>query len=183
MLRLRSECSYPLCYDLNCMVMVEGTHFVYKRIDKLERVVLLRDPAASLERRTAWTPSTPIITSPRQATELQQNYQHQTLQTRPHIGQSKTWWSSQPLALAGRWNHPAIFPLRGKHRLIVPEWSNLPTVISTNFYFFNTKLYFNYGIISWICGISKIYPFRLPSRWNLNFIYPEDENTVFSSDR
>jgi len=53
MLRLRSECSYPLCYDLNCMVMVDGTHFVYKRIDKLERVVLLRDPAASLERRTA----------------------------------------------------------------------------------------------------------------------------------
>jgi len=41
MLRLRSECSYPLCYDLNCMVMVDGTHFVYKRIDKLERVVLL----------------------------------------------------------------------------------------------------------------------------------------------
>ena len=53
----------------------------------------------------------------------------------------------------------------------------------SEFLFFNTKLYCNYGIIPWICGISKIYPFRLPSRRNLNFVYPKDENTVFSSDR
>ena len=29
-----------------------------------------------------------------------------------------------------------------------------------DFYFFNTKVYCNYGIIPWICGISKLYPFR-----------------------
>lgn len=78
----------------------------------------------------------------------------------------KKMWEEGPMGEEIQ-SHLRLWPCRAG---ILPR-----RVMNWNFYFFNMIFYGNFGLILLIWGIPELDLYRLPSRWNLNFVHPADE--------